>query len=132
MPDPAYQITLIDANHCPGSVMFLIQGSNGAVLHTGDVRAELTWLEGLTKSPSLSPYLWANRRQGKERLRAMYIDTSALTGTGDMPTKREGIVDLLELLQTYPPDYRFFFNAWTWGWVELVFFFLLLSFILLV
>ena len=31
-------VTLIDANHCPGSVMFLIQWGNIHNLHTGDCR----------------------------------------------------------------------------------------------
>ena len=31
-------VTAFDANHCPGSAMFLFRGTFGAVLHTGDFR----------------------------------------------------------------------------------------------
>ena len=33
-------VTLIDAGHCPGSAMVLIDGPRGRVLHTGDFRRE--------------------------------------------------------------------------------------------
>ncbi|KAJ4855696.1 beta-lactamase superfamily domain-containing protein [Trichoderma breve] len=35
-PGNCIQVTLFDANHCPGSVMFLIEGQGKAILYTGD------------------------------------------------------------------------------------------------
>lgn len=41
---PGYEIrvSLFDANHCVGAVMFLIEGQGNAILYTGDIRSE-TW-----------------------------------------------------------------------------------------
>ncbi|ETS63852.1 hypothetical protein PaG_02174 [Moesziomyces aphidis] len=57
-PTSTVTVTLIESNHMFGGTMFLIQGSNGAVLHTGDMRAEPWWCEALTRNPLLSPYLF--------------------------------------------------------------------------
>ena len=35
-------VTVLDANHCPGSAMFLFQGYFGSVLYTGDFRLAVT------------------------------------------------------------------------------------------
>ena len=39
-PSTTITVTVIDAGHCPGSAMFLIEGACGRVLHTGDFRRE--------------------------------------------------------------------------------------------
>ncbi|XP_067134056.1 5' exonuclease Apollo-like isoform X2 [Centruroides vittatus] len=41
-------VRLINANHCPGSVMFLFSGYFGNVLYTGDFRYSSNLLEGIT------------------------------------------------------------------------------------
>lgn len=41
-------VTLFDAHHCPGSVMFLFQGRFGNILYTGDFRYEHDVLEGFS------------------------------------------------------------------------------------
>ena len=32
------EVTLFDANHCPGSCLMLFRGYHGNILHTGDMR----------------------------------------------------------------------------------------------
>lgn len=42
--------------------MFLIEGSNGAVLHTGDLRAEKHWCKSLIRNPAIQRYIAWNPR----------------------------------------------------------------------
>ncbi|KAJ5477497.1 hypothetical protein N7539_007641 [Penicillium diatomitis] len=118
-PKPGHHIrvTLIDANHCPGSVMFLIEGDGKTILYTGDIRAEKWWVDSLVRNPILIPFT-----MGGERLDKVYLDTTYVRSVGrpldNFPSKAEAIADLLDIVSRYPSDTVFHFEAWTFGYEE--------------
>ncbi|KAG7447100.1 uncharacterized protein BT62DRAFT_993446 [Guyanagaster necrorhizus] len=114
-------VTAIDANHCPGSVMYLIEGTKGAVLHTGDLRAEPWFLESLKRNPFLQPYLstsWGNRSSVIKPLEAIYLDTACVMNIEEVPTKEDAVDGLVALMQLIPESTHFFINSWTWGYED--------------
>jgi hypothetical protein len=116
-PGEYIQVTLIDSDHCPGSVMFLFESNNNAVLYTGDLRAEKWYINSLSHHPSLASYY-----NGMTHLDCMYVDTTfTYRGTPyiDIPPNMYGIRSLLALLEKYPDDTLFVFNTLTIGY-ELV------------
>ncbi|KAL2001680.1 hypothetical protein VTN02DRAFT_1401 [Thermoascus thermophilus] len=110
------RVTLFDANHCAGAVMFLIEGDGKAILYSGDIRAETWWVNSLIRNPVLIPYTLGQRRLDK-----IYLDTTFAVKPDvyrDFPSKAEGIRELLEKVQAYPDDTIFYFRAWTFGYEE--------------
>ncbi|KAG8947729.1 hypothetical protein FRC04_010503 [Tulasnella sp. 424] len=143
LTDERVRITAIDANHCPGGVMYLIEGQHGAVLHTGDVRCEPAFIDSLKRNPFLRPYIappthltfpsnTSPSGKGKEkaqeaappkRLEAIYLDTACMMFRSELPSKviqkKESAVEgLVKLMSRYPSYYKFFINSWTWGYEE--------------
>ncbi|ORY88214.1 hypothetical protein BCR35DRAFT_312978 [Leucosporidium creatinivorum] len=135
-------VTAIDANHCPGACMFLIEGAvNGverAVIVTGDIRAEDWWIASLKRHPALSKYLaWDGPRvassskdvkgKGKARMQDslpcldnIYLDTSCVLVDEELVSKEEAVHSLVHFISQFPPQTRFFLNAWTWGYEEML------------
>ncbi|KAF9461155.1 beta-lactamase-like protein [Collybia nuda] len=125
-------ITLLDANHCPGAVMFLIEGARGAVLHTGDFRAEPWFLDSLTRNPYLQPYLASRNAFGGypdtkkpikpigKTLDTIYLDTASVLSTLAVPTKNRATTGLIELMKLFPETVYFFINTWTWGYEDIL------------
>ncbi|KAK9110399.1 hypothetical protein Sjap_018459 [Stephania japonica] len=68
-PDGGFAVTAFDANHCPGSVMFLFEGTFGSILHTGDCRLSPDCLQKLPKK-----YVGKKRREPNCSLDFVFLD----------------------------------------------------------
>jgi len=77
-----------------------VEGAQGAVLHTGDFRAEPWFLDDIRRNPFLQPYLAPPEMPGSAQrdskyqgeplfktLDAIYLDTACLLSTSEPPTK---------------------------------------------
>jgi DNA cross-link repair 1C protein len=110
------RVTLFDANHCPGAVMFLIEGDGKAILYTGDIRAEPWWVNSLVRNPVLIPYTL-----GDERLDCVYLDTTFASKDDiyqDFPAKATGLQELLQKVNQCHPKTVFYFRSWTLGYED--------------
>ncbi|ODM23985.1 hypothetical protein SI65_01575 [Aspergillus cristatus] len=115
-PRLSIRVTLFDANHCTGAVMFLIEDDGKAILYTGDIRAESWWVNSLARNPLLVPYAL-----GGKRLDKVYLDTTFARAQNlqhHFPSKAEGLAELLQKVGPYPEDTVFYFRAWTFGYEE--------------
>ncbi|WEW58316.1 hypothetical protein PRK78_003784 [Emydomyces testavorans] len=115
-PGKTLRVTLFNANHCPGAVMFLIEGNGKAILYTGDVRAEHWWVGSLVRHPVLIPYTLGDRR-----LDRIYLDTTFAIKPdiyASFPSKAEGIRELLQKIRSYPEDTVFYLRNWTFGYED--------------
>ncbi|KAG0153283.1 hypothetical protein PDIDSM_5133 [Penicillium digitatum] len=115
-PRRCIKVTLFDANHCTGAVMFLIEGDGKAIIYTGDIRAETWWVSSLVRHPVLIPYTL-----GPKRLDKLYLDSTFASKTNpfrEFPSKAEGLSELLQKVQAYPDDTVFYLRAWTFGYED--------------
>lgn len=108
---------------------YLVEGPEGAVLHTGDVRAEPVMLEQLARNPLIQKYIpdpfsryTAPTKEDSplRTLEAIYIDTAALVQASEVPSKEDASCNLVELMELFPDTTKFFINAWTWGYEDVL------------
>lgn len=111
-PGRCIQVTLLDANHCPGSVMFLIEDAHHAVLYTGDIRSEPWFVNAVARNPAVVEYTC-----GIKTLDKIYLDTSFIQNV-PFQTKANGIAELLRKVALYPDDTIFHIQAWTYGYEQ--------------
>ncbi|KAB8276674.1 hypothetical protein BDV30DRAFT_235346 [Aspergillus minisclerotigenes] len=115
-PRLSIRVTLLDANHCTGAVMFLIESSGKSILYTGDIRAESWWVNSLMRHPVLIPYSLGGRRLDKIYLDSTFARPSSIYRT--FPSKANGLAELLQKVASYSEDTTFYFRAWTFGYEE--------------
>ncbi|KAF6814199.1 DNA repair protein [Colletotrichum plurivorum] len=111
-PGSHLQVTLLDANHCPGSVMFLIEDNRHAILYTGDIRSEPWHVNTIARNPAVVAYT-----HGIRTLDKIYLDTSFIQNV-PFQTKADGIAELLRKVSIYPDNTIFHIQAWTYGYEQ--------------
>lgn len=82
-------VTLIDANHCPGSVMFLFEGYFGTILYTGDFR----YTPSMLKEPALI--------LGKQ-IHTLYLDNTNCNPALVLPSRQEATRQIVQLIRKFP------------------------------
>jgi len=118
------------------SYRYLVQGPQGSVLHTGDLRAEPSFLKSVAEDPFLKPFL---AQGGNQTLDAIYLDTACVWSSAEPPSKvrcrscalfstwvdmflhlqRDATDGLVDLMARFPATKCFFINAWTWGYEDI-------------
>ena len=81
-------VTLIDANHCPGSVMFIFEGYFGKILYTGDFRF-------------CERFLTHSAIRGKQ-FDILYLDNTYCDPKCFFPTRSCATITILEIIRNHP------------------------------
>ncbi|PWY89076.1 p450-domain-containing protein [Aspergillus heteromorphus CBS 117.55] len=97
VPGTGVQVTLIEANHCPGSAIFLFEKPMGSgptrrthrVLHCGDFRASPLHVQHALLRPDVVDAATGQLRQ--QRIDACYLDTTYLSPRYAFPCQEDVI-----------------------------------------
>lgn len=103
VPNTGVQVTLIEANHCPGSAIFLFEKAMGSgqskriqrVLHCGDFRASPTHVQHALLRPEIVDSVTGQKRQ--QRIDVCYLDTTYLSPKYSFPSQIDVIEACAEL-----------------------------------
>lgn len=79
-------VTVIDANHCPGAVMFLFEGAFGKILYTGDFRYHPSMVE--------TGSLLAQHAGTIDRL---YLDNTYCSPECVFPTREKALEEIIQI-----------------------------------
>lgn len=82
-------VTLLDANHCPGAVMFLFEGAFGKVLHTGDFRYSAQMIRSLTSR--LGPHSY---------LDLAFVDNTYALVEREILTREDTVSEIIRIIKT--------------------------------
>ena len=84
-----FVVTLMDANHCPGSVMFLFEGDFGRILYTADFRCDKKFLKWFLPI-SIG------------HVDILYIDNTYFREDATFPTREEATKEVMKVIGDHP------------------------------
>lgn len=94
-------VTLIDANHCPGAVMFLFEGYFGSILYTGDFR----YTPSMLREPGLRTNITID---------VLYLDNTNCDPNRPLPSRKTATQQIKEIIRCHP-DYIVIIGLYTLG-----------------
>ena len=84
-------VTLLNANHCPGAIMFLFEVGKRNILHVGDFR----WNQDvMLQMPQLRAF-----SNNSTRLDELYLDTTYCNKKYTLPTQADAINAAIEVAE---------------------------------
>lgn len=82
-------VTMFDANHCPGSAMFLFEGYFGKILYTGDFRFHQDMIR------TLSP-------KCVDSVDVLYLDNTYCTPKSSFPSRKKTLEQIIDIIRKHP------------------------------
>lgn len=87
-PPVAMNVSLIDAHHCPGAVMFLWEGYFGQILYTGDFRYHSSMvLEGPLARRDIA-------------IDTLYLDNTYLSPNFEFPSQEDALMEIKRIIES--------------------------------
>ncbi|XP_042464871.1 5' exonuclease Apollo-like [Zingiber officinale] len=114
-PDGSFSVTAIDANHCPGAVMFLFEGGFGNILHTGDCRLTPDCLQSLPLK-----YISKKGRESISSLDYLFLDCTFSKFHLKMPNKESSIQQVISCIWKHPNAPIVYFSCGNLGREEIL------------
>ncbi|KAJ4715330.1 DNA repair metallo-beta-lactamase family protein [Melia azedarach] len=96
-PDGEFRVTAFDANHCPGSVMFLFEGHFGNILHTGDCSLTPECLQNLPEK-----YIGKKGKAPRCQLDYLFLDCTFGKFSQKLPSKHSAIRQVISCIWKHP------------------------------
>ncbi|BAT90035.1 hypothetical protein VIGAN_06120000 [Vigna angularis var. angularis] len=90
-------VTVIDACHCPGSIMLLFRGDFGCFLHTGDFRWEATCQRATNARHMLDHAL-----QNLPVVDIVYLDNTYSNPIYDFPPRHVAAQKVIDIISSHP------------------------------
>ena len=87
--DKAVKVTLLNANHCPGAVMFLFEVGKRRILHVGDFRWNRDIMLDIPQIRALSTL--------SPRLDELFLDTTYCNPKYELPTQEDAIAAAIDV-----------------------------------
>ncbi|XP_006350962.1 5' exonuclease Apollo [Solanum tuberosum] len=96
-PDGDFTVTALDANHCPGALMFLYEGKFGNFLHTGDCRLTIECLQQLPLK-----YVGTPGKEPKCQIDCIFLDCTFGQSPLKMPSRQSAMQQIINCIWKHP------------------------------